>query len=148
MLWRKKPVAQVDIFRLVRINDRIRIEIDGRTYRSRIEDISDGELHVAPPVWHGPAGSIWVGQILVLDISEDGGIHRFAGVIKGMRKSRVSLLVLADFRSLGVVQRREHVRITQRIPIQFRLDKRHDACALLVPGHDSRYQRWRRSDSC
>jgi hypothetical protein len=50
MLWGNRRAAEpTDIFGLVRVNDRVQLDIKGRLYASRVEDIQPGEVHVAVP---------------------------------------------------------------------------------------------------
>lgn len=128
MWWRKKTEARSDIASRLRVNDRIQLEIDGKTYLSRVEDIQGGDLHVAAPAECGAMKAIR--SDIVVKLSEGMKVRRFSGVIKGARNDRITLLVITDLKCLGTAQRREHVRIPERIPVRFRFDdnRRHVFC--------------------
>jgi len=122
MLWRKKTEVLTDIASLVRVNDQIQLEINGKTYLSRVEDIQEGELHVAVPTECIPTGTIRSDQQVVVNVFGGTGISRFSGVVKDLQINRTTLVTITDLKSLGAIQRREHVRIPVRLPVRFRFD--------------------------
>mgnify|MGYP001050133550 CR=1 FL=1 len=122
MLWFGKSKEKTDIFRLVRVNDRMQVDIGGKTYLSRVEDIRDGELHIAAPVERGGVTVVRPGLSIVVNLFEGMGIRRFSGRVLRVETGRVETVVVSDLEYLGTVQRREHVRISQRLPVRFRLE--------------------------
>lgn len=127
MRWFGKSKEQTDIFRLVRVNDRIQVELDGKTHLSRVEDIKDGELHVAAPVERGGPPTVRSGQDITVNLFEGMGVKQFYGSVVRVETSRVAIVVVGDLKFVGTIQRREHVRISQKLPVRFRLEDGPDA---------------------
>lgn len=122
MRWFGKPRERADIFLLAKINDRIQVEAGGRSYLSRIEDIGEGELHIAAPVERGGTVMVRPGQAIRVNLFEGMGIKQFSGQVDRIDTSRIALAVVTGLKYWGSVQRREHVRISQRLPVRFRLE--------------------------
>ncbi len=129
MRWFGKAKEQTDIFRLVRVNDRIQVELDGKTHLSRIEDIQGDELHVAAPVERGGSPTVRSGQDITVNLFEGMGIKQFYGTVIRVETSRVAIVVVGDLKFVGTIQRREHVRISQKVPVRFRLEEGPDGRA-------------------
>lgn len=129
MRWFGKAKEQTDIFRLVRVNDRIQVELDSKTYLSRVEDIQGDELHVAAPVERGGPTSVRSGQDITVNLFEGMGIKQFYGSVVRVENSRVATVVVGDLKFVGTIQRREHVRISQKLPVRFRLEEGPDGRA-------------------
>lgn len=122
MLFFRRPQQTTDILTLVRVNDRVQLEIKGKTYTSRIEDIRDGEIYAAAPVDQGNYKPIGLGEHVVINVFAPIGLRRFAAVVRGMQTDRIPVVVLTSFRDLGCVQRRHYVRISQKLPVRYRKD--------------------------
>ncbi len=127
MLWRRRSREPANILKLARVNDRIRLEIGEDSYLSRVEDIRPEEIHVAAPVEQGLVKTVAPGQEVIVDLFAGAGLRRFAGVAREVVTRGVPVLVVANFRDLGIIQRREYVRIRQKLFVRYRAESGRDS---------------------
>ncbi|HET6456298.1 MAG TPA: flagellar brake protein [Armatimonadota bacterium] len=121
MRWFKRS-SDKEILSLVKVNDRIQLEVKRNQYLSRVEDIRSEMLLVAAPVDDGCVVSLFPGTEVVLKLFLPGGVRRFSSRVKRMYSGRVPILEMAKFSDLGVLQRRNYPRATVKLPVQFRTD--------------------------
>ncbi|MCL6518692.1 MAG: flagellar brake protein [Armatimonadetes bacterium] len=120
MFWRKKTEDRVNIFSLVRVNDRIQLKVYGRAYLSRVEDIRGQELFVGAPVEQNRVRMLPTGREVTVSLFAVHGLQQFSAVVVRMETNRIPLVVLSNFKAIGTVQRREYVRVLQKLPIRYR----------------------------
>ena len=121
MRWFKRS-SDKEILSLVRVNDRIQLEVGRSQYLSRVEDIRSEMLLIAAPVDDGYVVSLFPGTEVVLKLFLPGGVRRFSSRVKRMYSGRVPILEMEKFSDLGVMQRRKYPRATVKLPVQFRTD--------------------------
>jgi c-di-GMP-binding flagellar brake protein YcgR len=122
MLFFRRLKEKLDIFDLVHVNDRIQLEIENKTYVSRIEDIRGRQIFAAVPVDQGSYKHIAPGRSVIVNVFTPVGLRRFSAVAQGTEIDRVPVVVLTDFNDLGAIQRRHYVRIPQKLPVRYRKD--------------------------
>lgn len=122
MLFFRRSQQTADILTLVRVNDRVQLEIKDKTYTSRVEDIRDGEIYAAAPVDQGNYKPVGLGEHIIINVFAPIGLRRFAAIVKGLQTDRIPVVILTSFRDLGSVQRRHYVRIPQKLPVRYRKD--------------------------
>ena len=110
-----------DVRRIFHINDRVQIQIDNKTYRSRIEDVGPEHIIVATPNLRDDLVKIVPGQMVVLSIIAQESLHEFGFTAYKGFPGRVPTLILADPQYFGKVERRQYPRTKAAIPIQYRL---------------------------
>ena len=121
MRWWKRS-SDKEILSLVRVNDRIQLEVGRSQYLSRVEDIRSEMLLIAAPVDDGDIVSLFPGTEVVLKLFLPGGVRRFSSRVKRTYSGRVPILEMEKFSDLGVMQRRKYPRATVKLPVQFRTD--------------------------
>lgn len=121
MIW-DKSARQKNIFDMVRINDRIRLTFRGNHYLSRVEDMEAGNLHAAAPISGGATLSARPGESVDVNVFLDSAMWRFSSVVKCFVDGHVPYLALSDFKDMGKVQRRNYVRVADKLQVSFRID--------------------------
>lgn len=121
MLWWKSKGK--DILRLVRVNDRIQIELGRSSFLSRVEDIRSDALVIAAPVEEGDVLSLYPGTEIILKVFLAEGVRRFSAKVRRMRAGRVPLVEMEKFSDLGVLQRRKYPRAPATLQVRFRAEK-------------------------
>jgi len=126
MFWPIRWRDNTDIHKLVRVNDRVQLEVFGKRYLSRVEDIRPGEMEVAAPFSGGSPVTLWPGQEVMLSIFGGAGVRQFAAAVKAARYDRVPVVTLARFRSKGVIQHRSYSRVEDELLVRFRKEEGPD----------------------
>jgi c-di-GMP-binding flagellar brake protein YcgR len=120
MFWfRRKPA--VACFTGVRLNDRVQLDVAGRSYLTRVEDVQNTELHVAAPLDKGWQDALSQHERAVLNVFSDSGFRRFATTVTSLTPGRVPLVVLAHVKDLGALDRRRYDRIAAAAPVKYRM---------------------------
>jgi c-di-GMP-binding flagellar brake protein YcgR len=128
MIWLKVGKEQKSIFDVRKVNDKVKLLYRGHHYSSRVEDSRDGELHVAAAFSKGVPIAMSAGETVSIDVLLDGSVWRYAGVVKSYVDGRVPYVVLSSFKEMGKIQRRQYVRVADRLKVEFRMKS--------VPGSD------------
>lgn len=118
MLWWKSKGK--DILRLVRVNDRIQLEVGSSLYLTRVEDIDSGSLFIGAPVEDGDVINLYPGNQIALKVFIPEGARKFSARVKRMYGGRLPIIEAAQFQDLGMIQRRKCIRIKAGLPIEFR----------------------------
>ncbi|HOK55221.1 MAG TPA: PilZ domain-containing protein, partial [Armatimonadota bacterium] len=118
-IWGRK---QVDIFTIVRVNDRIKLVIENESYMSRVENISEKELIVASPLDRAGVINVRPNTKLMVDVFQQSDLRRYSCTVESNLVDRVPLLVLTGFHDMGMVQNRRYVRVDACLPIRYRED--------------------------
>ena len=119
-LVRRKPEGPS--FTGVRPNDRVQLDVAGRSYLTRVEEVHDRNLHVAAPLdgdWPETASRY---ERAVLNVFSDLGFRRFATTIAGAAVGRVPLVVLAHAKDLGSLDRRRYDRVAAELTVNYRMN--------------------------
>lgn len=122
MLWKKPQNEQKDIFSFVKVNDRVQLAFGAKSYLSRVEDVHGEELFAAVPMTKEGVVPVRPGTDVGINVFLDLGIWRFGGAVKTVAEDRVPYLVLSDFQDLGKLQRREYVRVSDKLHVRYRRD--------------------------
>lgn len=122
MLWLTRRREADEIGSLVRVNDRLQIQIRSRSYLTRVEDIKPDEIHVAVPIDHGSLVTLPAGLELTVNLFTPMGLRQFRCVVKTTVYQRVSIVILHRFRDLGIQQQRVYGRVQDELPVRFRRD--------------------------
>jgi c-di-GMP-binding flagellar brake protein YcgR len=115
---RRKPEAAC--FTGVRPNDRVQLDVAGRSYLTRVEDVLGRELHVATPLDEDWLETSSQHDRAVLNVFSELGFRRFAARIAGFTPGRVPLVVLAHAKYLGSLDRRCYDRVAAQLPVKYR----------------------------
>ncbi|HOP80450.1 MAG TPA: PilZ domain-containing protein [Armatimonadota bacterium] len=118
-IWGRK---QVDIFTIVRVNDRIKLVIENESYMSRVENISEKELIVASPLDRAGVINVRPNTKMMVDVFQQSDLRRYSCTVESNLVDRVPLLVLTGFHDMGMVQNRRYVRVDACLPIRYRED--------------------------
>jgi len=110
----------------VSIGDTVRLEIAGRWYTSRVENIRPGEIHAGAPFERGSLILLVPEQKLVLGVYVESGLRRFSAKVKAMMHDRVPIVILSEFADLGMLQRRAYERVPDELPVRLRPEARFD----------------------
>ncbi|MDO8586204.1 MAG: flagellar brake protein [Armatimonadota bacterium] len=127
MFWPSKRREQY--FENVRVNDRVQMDIAGRSYLTRVEDVLDQEVHVAAPLepeWTEDAQSH---DRVILNVFSESGFLRFSTRITRLLNNRVPMVTLAYVKDLGSLDRRQHDRVAAEMPIRYRIKAGPDHAA-------------------
>lgn len=126
MIWhrgsRESTAGSANINELVGVNDRVQLEVHGRTYLSRIEDIRGEDLYTGCPIDSGKIVHIKPGTRVLLNIFLDEGLKQFETTARETVSDRVPLLVVSGFKDKGQVQRRDYVRVRDKLQVRYRME--------------------------
>jgi c-di-GMP-binding flagellar brake protein YcgR len=122
MMWLARRRDSEEIASLVRINDRLQIQVGTRSYLTRVEDIKTDEIHIAVPIDHGSLVALSAGLELKVNIFTPMGLRQFRCSVKQTLLQRVPIVSLHKFRDLGVQQQRAYGRVQDELPVRFRRD--------------------------
>lgn len=129
MIWRKGPRESKEgsslssnIKDLVNVNDRIQLEVYGRSYLSRVEDIRGEDLYIGCPIDGGKIIEIKSETKVKLNIFLDEGFKQFETTAQKVVPDRIPLLVVSGFKDNGQVQRRDYVRVRDKLQVRYRLE--------------------------
>jgi c-di-GMP-binding flagellar brake protein YcgR len=112
---------------VVRINDRVQMEIGGRTYHSRVEDIHDDCIYFGSPMDGCTPIRLRLGQKVIVEARAEGGVHRSVGNVKTTLRGRVTLVVLHQFQFLGIVEHRDCDRVNDEVTVRYRIASQNGA---------------------
>lgn len=115
----RKTQSAANINSLVSVNDRIQLEIRGKTYASRIEDVQADELHVSIPYYHHTEVIVGKQQSIRLCLFAEGAVRMYSCTVKNILRDRVPIFVVSDFCDIGLIQRRDYVRILDQLYIRY-----------------------------
>lgn len=118
-LWGPK---RPDISTIVRVNDRIRLEVRRNLYMSRVEDVCPQELLAAAPLDHDGIVDVSPGDNVIIDVFLESALQRFGSVVKRKLTDRIPLLGLSEFQDLGITQNRQYVRVDAQLSVRYRTD--------------------------
>jgi len=128
MLWRKalresnNGPSSLNIMDLVNVNDRVQLEVYGRSYLSRIEDICGENLYIGCPIDRGRVVNIRPGIKIKLNLFLGEGLKQFETTAQEIVPDRVPLLVVSNAKYKGQVQRRDFVRVRDKLQVRYRLE--------------------------
>jgi c-di-GMP-binding flagellar brake protein YcgR len=111
----------------VRMNDRVQLDVGGRSYLTRVENVLDKEVQVATPL---DADWPQVGAVkerVVANVLTESGFRRFSTRITGFHQSRIPVVSLSHVRELSAVDRRRYRRVPVQIPLEYRLKNDEDS---------------------
>lgn len=123
MRWWKRSNA-AEILRLVRVNDRIQIELGHGVFLSRVEDIRSESLVIGAPVDDGDVLTLFPSTEVVVKVFLPEGVRRFSARVKRMYSGRVPVVEIERFSNLGILQRRKYLRAAAKLPMHFRVEKK------------------------
>lgn len=123
MLWKKQTnqSSVKNIFQMVHVNDRIRLDIRGHLYVSRIEDITAEHLVVSDPTGVSSNG-LRIGQNVIIRVFTGVSVSLFSSTIASVIVNKVPLLSLTNFSYTGELRQRKNERAAVTAPIQYRPD--------------------------
>jgi c-di-GMP-binding flagellar brake protein YcgR len=109
------------------INDHVKLEYKGNFYSSRVEDLRGDDLWVAWPLSSGRDLGIREGEGVTLVGSVRTNLITFECRVEGRDDRRAPLMKVRLRRFLGNLQRRDYVRIPDRLPVAFWVEENAQA---------------------
>lgn len=103
------------------VNDPVKLDLRGKTYTSRVEDITDHGVLVAWPASHGVLLPLLSNQDMVLTASDRHRMRQFECNVIERCEGPPAVLCLHPHKALGPAQHRESVRIPDVRPLSFRV---------------------------
>lgn len=117
---KKKPTGPR--LKLPDVNDRIGIVLqDGRMLTTRVEDIQEPDLLVAPPSDQGVTYLLTLKEEVTLEWTTERGLFQASGAVTARVEAGVPFVRLRIDES-SVIQRREHVRVECALAVDVRRD--------------------------
>jgi len=111
-----------DIKGYIAINELLKVrvadDVKSATYRSRIEDLSEGKLIIAWPTHGGMRMVVRRDQILDFSFTRDAVPHEFSGLVDEMNTAPLPLLTIIPSSAITRVQRRQNFRVMCLIPVE------------------------------
>jgi len=127
VLWRqvvfwgkKKQSATIPV--TLQLNDRVLVETEDGKYLSRVEDVSCERILIAGPLEGSNIDVPRKGKKVVINVFSDAGLRRFEATVAQSTSHPLPLLSLVNFKYIGILQRRQHVRLNERVTVYY---KRH-----------------------
>ncbi len=111
----------VDLARIFPINERVQLNIDGRTYASRVEDVYPDHVVVAAPIHRGKIVSTRKDSSVTVGVVYKDTYHEFDGRIGEELRGQVPTIVLSHLHSCVQPERRHYIRINHVVSVNFRL---------------------------
>jgi c-di-GMP-binding flagellar brake protein YcgR len=121
MFLLKKKSENQACFGQVSVNDRVQLDVAGRSYLTRVEDIKEKYLLVGTPLDKDWPGESLQNQLGVLNVFAASGFRRFNTRIAGFMPARIPLTMLAHVKDLGVLDRRRYDRIAAELKVRYRM---------------------------
>lgn len=85
-----------------------------------MEDVYEGQLHIAAPMDRCTVVKAHEGEVVMISILLDAGLQRYSAKVTRMDLTTIPLMVVGSFKDLGLLQRRRHDRLEERLKMRFR----------------------------
>jgi c-di-GMP-binding flagellar brake protein YcgR len=131
----KKKKPQGPRLKLPDVNDRIGVVLaDGRMLTTRVEDVEEPDLLVAPPSDHGVTYLLALKEEVTLEWTTERGLFQASGSVTARVEAGVPFVRIKVDEST-VIQRREYVRVECALAVDVRRNgERHTGLTLDLSG--------------
>jgi PilZ domain/Flagellar protein YcgR len=120
VIKKKKPAGPR--LKLPDVNDRVGLVLsDGRMLSTRVEDVQEPDLFVAPPADQGVTYLLALKEVVTLEWTTERGLFQATGVVTARIEAGVPFVRLRIDES-SVIQRREYVRVECALAVDVRRD--------------------------
>ena len=134
MIWFKKKEKDAGLCSCLEINDRILVQYRGiRTY-TIVEDMADDQIFVSVPRDNDSSSRLRSGETVMIALPDAKGLRSFKTSVVGYTVERVPLLILGNFKLIGVCEQRHTTRLAKRIVIDYRKVNNDSTCGHWLHG--------------
>lgn len=115
---KNKDADQINFSAHFAVNDPVRLDVRGRLYTSRVEDLLEDSLWIGAPLAGARLG---IGDTFKLVSSQRAGMQGYRVRVEECQDGPPALLRVVPFQSLGKSQLRDYARVPDMLPVKFRV---------------------------
>jgi c-di-GMP-binding flagellar brake protein YcgR len=121
LFTKRKDDEEIGYAPFFAVNDPVRLEMRGRLFTSRVEDITSDGLWIATPLARGPGSRFNEGDTVKMVSSIRSGLQGFLVRIGEHQPGPPDMLFVLPVKALGKSQLRDFARVPDMLDIKFRV---------------------------